>query len=155
MEARGSGRLRQARTRHKPPNILFILADGPAQLSSAPTRFRRPVGVAMDILGLIPGNGQGVVTQVQFRQPASLESVFMVAELCPRMEALMAIENTNMNQFRTWIKDARPEDLVTIAPLLFSRIGTLEQSQQERCMQEVQRDPQAKRALEKMQNYTR
>ncbi len=64
----------------------------------------------------------------------------------------MAIDNTNTNQFRTWIKDARPDDLVTIAPLLFSRIGTLEQSHQERFIQEVQRDPQAKRVFEKMQS---
>ena len=60
--------------------------------------------------------------------------------------------DTNTNQFRTWIKDAPPEDLVTIAPLLFSRIGTLEQSHQERFIQEVQRDPQAKRVFEKIQS---
>jgi len=64
------------------------------------------------------------------------------------------LDPTNTNQFRTWIKDAPPEDVVTIAPLLFSRIGTLEQSQQERFIKEVQNDPQAKRVFEKMQTFT-
>ncbi len=66
----------------------------------------------------------------------------------------MVLETASTSQFRTWIKDAPPEDLVTIAPLLFSRIGTLEQKQQERFIQEVQRDPQAKRVFEKMQTFT-
>ena len=65
----------------------------------------------------------------------------------------MVLDPTNTSQFRTWIKDAPPEDVLTIAPLLFSRIGTLEQKQQERFIQEVQRDPQAKRVFEKMQSY--
>jgi len=64
------------------------------------------------------------------------------------------VTDTNISQFRTFIKDAQPEDLVTIAPLLFSRIGTLEQSHQERFIQEVQRDPQAKRVFEKMLSFT-
>ena len=63
--------------------------------------------------------------------------------------------DTNTSQFRTWIKDAPPEDLVTIAPLLLTRIGTLEQSHQERFIQEVQRDPQAKRVFEKIQSFSR
>jgi hypothetical protein len=67
----------------------------------------------------------------------------------------MVLETVSTNQFRTWIKDAPPDDLLTIAPLLFSRIGTLEQKQQERFIQEVQRDPQAKRVFEKMQSFTR
>ncbi len=61
---------------------------------------------------------------------------------------------TNTGQIRTWIKDAPPEELVTIAPLLFSRIGTFDQRQQERFIQEVRRDPQAKRVFEKMQSFT-
>ena len=60
----------------------------------------------------------------------------------------------NTSQFRTWIKDAPPEDLVTIAPLLFSRIGTLEPSHQEKFIQEVQSDPQAKRVFEKMLSFS-
>ena len=65
----------------------------------------------------------------------------------------MVLDPTNTSQFRTWIKDAPPEDVLTIAPLQFSRIGTLEQSHQERFIKEVQRDPQAKRVFEKMQSY--
>jgi hypothetical protein len=66
----------------------------------------------------------------------------------------MVLDPTNTSQFRTWIKDAPPEDLVTIAPLLLTRIGTLEQSHQERFVQEVQRDPQAKRVFEKIQSFS-
>ena len=64
------------------------------------------------------------------------------------------VGGTNISQFRTLLNDAPPEDLVTIAPLLFSRIGTLNESQQESVIQEVQRDPQAKRVFEKMKSYT-
>ena len=66
----------------------------------------------------------------------------------------MVLDPTSTNQFRTWINDAPPEELVSIAPLLLSRIGTLEQSQQERFIQEVRRDPQAKRVFEKLQSFT-
>lgn len=62
------------------------------------------------------------------------------------------VADTNTSQFRSWIKDAPPEDLVTIAPLLFSRIGNLDQRHQDRFIQEVQRDPQAKRVFEKIQS---
>lgn len=64
------------------------------------------------------------------------------------------VTGTNISQFRTLLNDAPPEDLVTIAPLLFSRIGTLDQSHQERVIQEVKNDPQAKRVFEKMQSFT-
>ena len=37
----------------------------------------------------------------------------------------MVFDPTNTNQVRTWIKDAPPEELLTIAPVLFNRIGTL------------------------------
>lgn len=65
----------------------------------------------------------------------------------------MVLDPTNASKFRTWIKDAQPEDLLTVAPLLFSRIGTLEQSQQDRFIKEVHSDPQAKRVFEKMKSY--
>lgn len=65
------------------------------------------------------------------------------------------VTDTNINQFRSWIKDAKPEELVTIAPLLFSRVGTLEPQLQERFIQEVQSDPQAKRIFEKMPIHSR
>lgn len=61
------------------------------------------------------------------------------------------VADTNISQFRTFIQNAPPEDLVTIAPLLFSRIGTLDQAQQDRFIQQVQSDPQAKRVFEKLQ----
>ena len=61
----------------------------------------------------------------------------------------------NTSQFRSWIDTAQPEDLLTIAPVLFSRIGTLDQRQQERFIEKVQSDPQAKRVFEQMQSYSR
>jgi hypothetical protein len=64
------------------------------------------------------------------------------------------VTGTNISQFRTLLNEAPPEDLVTIAPLLFNRIGTLGQSQQERVIQEIQSDPQAKRVFEKLQSFT-
>lgn len=64
------------------------------------------------------------------------------------------VAGTNISQFRTLLNESPPEDLVTIAPLLFNRIGTLDQSQQDRVIQEVRSDPQAKRVLEKMQTFT-
>jgi hypothetical protein len=66
----------------------------------------------------------------------------------------MVAEN-NTSQFRSWINSAQPEDLLTIAPLLFNRIGTLDQRHQERFIQEIQRDPQAKRVFEQMQTSSR
>ena len=63
----------------------------------------------------------------------------------------MVFDQSTSNQFRTWIKDAKPDDLVSIAPLLFSRVATLGESDQKRFIQEVQNDPQAKRVFEKMQ----
>ena len=35
------------------------------------------------------------------------------------------VTEMNISQFRSWLNNAPPEDLVTIAPQLFSRIGTL------------------------------
>ena len=61
------------------------------------------------------------------------------------------VADTNIGQFRTFIQNATPEDLVTIAPLLFGRIGTLDQTQQDKFIQKVQSDPQAKRLFEKLQ----
>lgn len=61
------------------------------------------------------------------------------------------VAGTDISQFRSFIQNASPEDLVTIAPLLFSRVGTLDQSHQDRFIKQVQSDPQAKRVLEKVQ----
>ena len=64
------------------------------------------------------------------------------------------VTGTNISQFRTLLNEAPPEDLVTIAPLLFTRIGTLEQSQQDQVIQKIQSDPQAKSVFEKMKSFT-
>ena len=61
------------------------------------------------------------------------------------------VAGTNISQFRSFINDASPDDLVALAPLLFSRIGTLDERYQERFIQEVKRDPQAKRVFETIQ----
>jgi hypothetical protein len=65
----------------------------------------------------------------------------------------MVLDPTNASKFRSWVKDAQPEDLLTIAPVLFSRIGTLDQSHQDRFFKEIKSDPQAKRVFDKMQSY--
>ena len=65
----------------------------------------------------------------------------------------MVFDPTNTNQIRTWIKDAPPEELLTIAPVLFNRIGTLEQNHQERFVKDIKGDPQAKRVFEKIQSF--
>jgi hypothetical protein len=67
----------------------------------------------------------------------------------------MVLDKPNASQFRTWINDAPPEDLLTIAPLFFGRIGTLEPRDQDRFIEEVRRDPQAKRVFDKMQSSAR
>jgi hypothetical protein len=78
----------------------------------------------------------------------------MVAGLCPRQEAEMVFDKTD-TKLSSFISEASPEDLSGIATLVFGRVGTLEQRQQERFIQEVQRDPQAKRIFEQMQSYSR
>ena len=60
------------------------------------------------------------------------------------------VTETNISQFKTWLDTAQPEELVTIAPLLFSRIGTLDKPQQERFIQSVQQNPQAKSVFQKL-----
>ena len=65
----------------------------------------------------------------------------------------MVFDKTD-TKFTSFINEAPPEDLSAIASLVFSRVGTLDQRQQERFIQEIQRDPQAKRVFEKMQSFT-
>ena len=64
------------------------------------------------------------------------------------------VTDTNISQFRTFIQNATPEDLVALTPLLFSRIGTLDQQHQDRLIQQVQSDPQARRIFEKVQSFS-
>ena len=61
------------------------------------------------------------------------------------------VTETNISQFKNWLNMAPPEELVTIAPLLFSRIGTLDKTHQERFIKEVQQNPQAKSVFQKLQ----
>ena len=55
----------------------------------------------------------------------------------------------------TAINEAQPEDLSAIASQLFSRVGSLDQRQQDQFVEQVQRDPQAKRLFDKMQTHSR
>lgn len=66
----------------------------------------------------------------------------------------MVFDKTD-TKLSSFINQAPPEDLSGIASLLFTRVGSLEPQQQERFIQDVQRDPQAKRVFEKMQAYNR
>ena len=61
-------------------------------------------------------------------------------------------DKTTLSSF---IKQAQPEDLSAIASQLFSRVGSLEERQQDQFIEQVQRDPQAKRLFEKMQTFSR
>ena len=55
----------------------------------------------------------------------------------------------------SFISQASPDDLTGIASQLFRRVATLDQTEQDRFIQEVGRDPQAKRLFEKMQTLSR
>jgi hypothetical protein len=63
------------------------------------------------------------------------------------------VAGTNISQFRSLLNEATPDDLVTIAPLLFNRIGTLDQSKQDQLIQQIKSDPQAKTAFERMKTF--
>ena len=65
----------------------------------------------------------------------------------------MVLDPTNASKFRNWVKDAQPEDLLSIAPVLFSRIATFDQIHQDRFFKEIKSDPQAKRVFDKMHSY--
>jgi hypothetical protein len=55
----------------------------------------------------------------------------------------------------TFINQAQPDDLSAIASQLFTRVGSLDPSQQDQFIEQIQHDPQAKRVFEKMQTYSR
>lgn len=65
------------------------------------------------------------------------------------------VAETSTSQLRSWINNAQPEELLTIAPAIMNRLGSLDDRQQERFCAEVQNDPQAKRVFDKMQTYSR
>ena len=55
----------------------------------------------------------------------------------------------------TFINQAQPDDLSAIASQLFSRVGSLDQRQQDQFIEQIQRDPETKRVFEKMQASSR
>ena len=61
-------------------------------------------------------------------------------------------DKTTLSSF---ISQAQPEDLSAIASQLFTRVGSLDQRQQDQFIEQVQRDPQVKRVFEKLQTYSR
>ena len=61
-------------------------------------------------------------------------------------------DQTTLSSF---INQAQPENLSAIASQLFSRVASLDQGQQDQFIEQVQRDPQAKRIFERMQTYSR
>jgi hypothetical protein len=65
----------------------------------------------------------------------------------------MVFDRTD-TKLSSFINEASAEDLSGIASQVFSRVGTLDQRQQERFIQEIQRDPQAKRIFEQLQSYS-
>ena len=61
-------------------------------------------------------------------------------------------DKTTLSSF---ISQSQPEELSAIASQLFTRVGSLDQRQQDQFIEQVQRDPEAKRLFEKMQTYSR
>ena len=61
-------------------------------------------------------------------------------------------DKTTLSSF---ISQAQPDDLSVIASQLFSRVGSLDQRQQDQFIEQIERDPEAKRVFEKMQSYSR
>ena len=64
----------------------------------------------------------------------------------------MVFDKTD-TKLSSFIKQAQPEDLSAIASQIFTRVSALEPRQQDQFVQEVRRDPQAKRIFEKLQTY--
>lgn len=64
------------------------------------------------------------------------------------------VAGTNISQFRSLLDEATPDDLITIAPLVFNRIGTLDQNKQDQVLQQIRTDPQGKSVLERMKTFT-
>ena len=61
-------------------------------------------------------------------------------------------DKTTLSSF---ISQAQPDDLSAIASQLFTRVGSLDQRQQDQFIEQIQRDPEAKRVFERMQTYSR
>ena len=112
---------------------------------------RNPPG---NIGKLIYIKGRTVVTDGQSQQPCHLENVVGVAGINPRKGRLKMLTEMSISQFRSWLNDTQPDDLVAITPLLFNRIGNLDQHHQERIVEEVQSDPRAKSVFKKLNTFS-
>ena len=62
----------------------------------------------------------------------------------------MVFDKTD-TKLSSFIREAPPEDLAAIASQIFSRVSELQPQQQQRFVQQIQNDPQAKRIFEKAQ----
>jgi hypothetical protein len=62
--------------------------------------------------------------------------------------------DTTDSKLSSFINEAQADDLTAIASLVFSRVASLETNEQERFVEQLQRDPQAKHVLERMQSYS-
>ena len=61
---------------------------------------------------------------------------------------------TNISQFKNWLAAATPDEIVTIAPTLFNRFGNLDQSHQQRLIQDLKQNPQAMSVFEKLPAFS-
>lgn len=65
------------------------------------------------------------------------------------------VTEMNISQFRDWLDDADSDDLVTMAPLLLSTIGTLDERHQARFIEKVKSDPRARSVFEKLNAFAK
>jgi hypothetical protein len=80
----------------------------------------------------------------------SSKALFRLREFPRERRRRLAMTEMNISQFKSWLNVAQPKDVVTIAPLLISRIGTFDESDQERFIHEVKQNPQAKGVFQKL-----
>ena len=66
----------------------------------------------------------------------------------------MVFDRTD-TKLSSFINEAGVEDLSTIASQLFTRVAALDEREQDQFIQQIQRDPEAKRVFERMQSYSR
>lgn len=62
-------------------------------------------------------------------------------------------DKTDTTKLSSFINQAQPEDLSEITSQIFSRVSSLDSKQQQQFVEQIQRDPQAKRILEKVQTF--
>ena len=66
----------------------------------------------------------------------------------------MVFDRTD-TKLSSFINEAGVDDLSTIASQLFTRVAALDEREQDQFIQQIQRDPEAKRVFERMQSYSR